>query len=95
MDIRQKYADRAKDFAKSYGVEVSSHIVDVMASAMMTRDNVMQGGSFVQAVVQNNLSEAVSRADAACLVNIRIIVLAFKFARIDVDDFGFPITDNQ
>jgi len=66
-----------------------------MASAMMTRDKVMMGGSFVQAVVQNNLSEAVSRADAACLANIRIIVLAFKFARIGFDDDGFPITDNQ
>ena len=63
MDIRQKYWDRAEEFAKSYGVEVSQHIVEVMASAMMTRDKVMMGGSFVEAVVKNDLEEVISRAD--------------------------------
>lgn len=82
MDIRQKYWDRAKEFAKSYGVDASDHIIEVMGSAMMTRDKVMMGGSFVEAVVKNDLAEAISRADAACLANIRIIVLAYKFAHI-------------
>jgi hypothetical protein len=82
MDIRQKYWDRAEEFAKSYGVEVSPHIVEVMGSAMMTRDKVMMGGSFVEAVVNNDLAEVISRADPACLANIRIIVLAFRFAHL-------------
>lgn len=90
MDIREKYWAKAKDFAKSYGVEPSEHIIEVMGSAMMTRDNVMQGGSFVQAVVKNNLAEAISNADSDCLANIRIIVLAFRFARIGFDADGFP-----
>jgi hypothetical protein len=82
MDIRQKYWDRAKEFAKSHGVEASEHIIEVMGSAMMTRDKVMMGGSFVEAVVKNDLAEAISRADPACLANIRIIVLAFRFAHL-------------
>lgn len=82
MDIRQKYWDRAKEFAQSYGVSASEHIIEVMGSAMMTRDKVMMGGSFVQAVVDNNLAEAINRADPACLANIRIIVLAFRFAHL-------------
>jgi hypothetical protein len=90
MDIREKYWAKAKEFAKSYGVEPTQHIIEVMASAMMTRDNVMQGGSFVQAVVKNNLEEAISTADASCLANIRIIVLAFRFARLGFDADGFP-----
>lgn len=93
MDIREKYWAKATEFAKSYGVEASQHIIEVMASAMMTRDNVMQGGSFVQAVVKNNLAEAISTADAACLANIRIIVLAFRFARVGFDADGFPEPD--
>jgi hypothetical protein len=93
MDIREKYWAKATEFAKSYGVSPSKHIIEVMASAMMTRDNVMQGGSFVQAVVKNNLSEAISTADAACLANIRIIVLAFRFARVGFDADGFPEPD--
>ena len=93
MDIREKYWAKAKDFAKSYGVEPSEHIIEVMGSAMMTRDNVMQGGSFVQAVVKNDLAGAISTADNECLANIRIIVLAFRFARIGFDADGFPEPD--
>jgi hypothetical protein len=93
MDIREKYWAKATEFAKSYGVSPSKHIIDVMASAMMTRDNVMQGGSFVQAVVKNDLAEAISRADNECQANLRIIVLAYRFARIGFDSDGFPETD--
>jgi hypothetical protein len=93
MDIREKYWAKATEFAKSYGVSPSKHIIEVMASAMMTRDNVMQGGSFVQAVVKNDLAAAVSCADTDCLANIRIIVLAFRFARIGFDMDGFPEPD--
>jgi hypothetical protein len=81
-NIIVKYQERAKEFAKSYGENVSDHIAHVMASAMMTRDNVLQGGSFVEAVVQNDLYQAISRADPAVLANIRIIVLAYQFAKI-------------
>ena len=55
MDIRQKYWDRAREFAKSHGIDASNHIVEVMGSAMMTRDKVMMGGSFVESIVNNNL----------------------------------------
>jgi len=49
---------------------------------MMTRDNVQQGGSFVQSVVKNDLYGAISRADSECLANIKIIVLAKDFAHV-------------
>ena len=75
-----KYVDLAIKFAKSYKVEVSHHILDVMASAMMTRDKVRQGGSFVQAVAKNDLLGAVSYADQEVMQNIRIIVLAYQYA---------------
>jgi hypothetical protein len=76
MGTFEEYQERARQFAKEYNVEVSEHIIDVMRSVMMTRDKVLQGGSFVQAVVDNNLREAISRADGACLANIKIIVQA-------------------
>jgi hypothetical protein len=82
MDIRENYWSKATDFAKSYGISPSEHIIDVMCSAMMTRDNVLQGGSFVEAVVENDLFQAISRADSEVLANLRIIVLAYKFAHI-------------
>jgi hypothetical protein len=46
-----------------------------MVSVMRTRDNDgWQGGGFVTAVIQNNLSSAISRADNECLANLKLIV---------------------
>ena len=78
----ENYHLKAKEFAASYGETPSDHIINVMASVMMTRDNFLQGGSFVQAVMANDLQVATSRADKECLANIRIIVLAKQFAHL-------------
>ena len=78
----EKYLKKAKEFAAEYQVEVSEHIIHVIASVMMTRDNVQQGGSFVQCVVRNDLYQAITRADKSCLENLKIIVLAKEFAHV-------------
>ena len=78
-ETRNKYRMAAVHFANRYGVEVSEHVIDVMISAMMTRDDVLQGGSFVQAVVANDLKESISRADTDCGKNLRIITLCANF----------------
>lgn len=51
--------------------EAAEHVIRVGASVLMTRDGFLAGGSFVQAVVDNNLEAAVNRADSVmrkCLV---------------------------
>jgi hypothetical protein len=73
---RETYELAARNFVKRYEVEVSEHIIDVIVSVMMTRDKVWTGGSFVEAIVANNLRDAISRADSDCQNNLRIIVLA-------------------
>lgn len=78
----EKYINKAKEFVAKYEVEVSDHIIHVIASVMMTRDNVQQGGSFVQYVIKNDLYGAITRADKSCLENLRIIVLAKEFAHV-------------
>jgi hypothetical protein len=83
MGTFEQYEKRAEEFAKEYGADVSSHILDVIRSVMMTRDKVLPGGSFAQAVVDNNLREAINRADAACLANIKIIVQACYNAHLN------------
>jgi hypothetical protein len=44
--------------------EEMNHIIHVGASVLMTKDNFQQGGSFVQAIVDNDLLGAVNRADS-------------------------------
>lgn len=74
MRTREEYIQRAKEYAQEWELEPSYHIIDVMASVMMTRDKFMIGGSFVQSVVDNDLYGAISRADSECLKNLKLIV---------------------
>lgn len=52
------YIDTAKSFANLYNVE-SEHVIQIIASVMMHRDDLRPGGGFVQAVVENDLYMAV------------------------------------
>ena len=76
MDIREQCRERAIKFAKEWQTEVSEHILDIMVSIMCTRDkSSYAGGGFVEAVVNNNLYLAMSRADTECRNNIFILTM--------------------
>jgi hypothetical protein len=70
--LRENYEKEAVRFAQAWEVEVSKHNVDIMISIMMHRDGIMTGGGFVEAVCNNDLVGAVSRAD---IDNLRVIKL--------------------
>lgn len=88
QETRDKYKKAVVHFANRYNTEVSDHIIDIMISTMMTRDGVLQGGSFVQAVVANNLRDAISKADDECSKQLRIITLCcnFCYAEYELDE---------
>ena len=75
----QAYKDRVKyEFDLWYGNQISvtlteeemNHVINVGVSVLQTRDGGIQGGSFVQAVVDNDLTRTYNRADS---VNKRVI----------------------
>ena len=66
MDTVAKYKAAAQRWAAMYKVD-EQHAIDVAASVLMTRDKVQMGGSFAQAIVDNNLREAINRADDTCV----------------------------
>ena len=81
---RERYVEAAKKHLHDYGTEnYSDHIVDIIVSVMMDRDDVMQGGGFVQAICNNDLRGAISRADDECINHLRVIALAHPFAFIE------------
>lgn len=83
MDIVEKYHTTAKEFALKYGV-TSTHTVSIIASVMMTRDGKgYPGGGFVQAIIANDLFQAISRADAECYQNLKVITAANRFAHLN------------
>jgi len=80
---REQYVEAAKEHLHNYGTtNYSDHIVDIIVSVMMTRDGIMQGGHFVQAICNNDLRGALSRADDDCSKHLRVITLAHPFAFI-------------
>jgi hypothetical protein len=74
MDNFREYHERAKEYAEEWGESPSEHIIGIMASVMMTRDDVLQGGGFVQSIVENNLYLSINRADNECLKYMKLIV---------------------
>jgi hypothetical protein len=83
LDIVKQYQFRAKEFALEYEVD-NEHIISIIASVMMTRDKVgPQGGGFVQAVVNNDLFNTISRADIQCYNNLKVIVAAHHYCYLD------------
>jgi hypothetical protein len=53
-----------------------NHVTAIVASIFMTKYGYRQGGGFVQAVIENNLSQAFSRADSTIVRALKIIVWA-------------------
>ena len=56
-----------------------NHIIEIGASVMMTRDGVLPGGSFVHAIVNNDLATAVGCADRVCERAIKFFVHCNQF----------------
>ena len=80
---REVYVTSAINFAFRYGYkEVTPHIIDVMVSIMMTKDDTMHGGSFVRAVCDNNLDHAVTLADDECINYLRLFSLTSRYCNI-------------
>lgn len=73
MDTIQKYEAAAKKYAAQFKIE-DQHIINIAASVIMTRDSIRPGGNFAQAIVNNNLREAVGRADDECIKYLRFFV---------------------
>jgi hypothetical protein len=55
------------------------HITNIARSIMMHRDGLIPGGSFVTAVIENDLEGAINRADSVCIENIPFFVHCKQF----------------
>ena len=87
METTKELIDFYHKVAEVYSQRIienpSTHIINVVASVMMTRDKVLNGGSFVQSIVLDKLEEAVCRSDSECYENLRLFVMAKKYCFIE------------
>lgn len=80
----ERYQKRAKDYLDGQkeflGLHQLSHddynhVCQLAASVMMTRDEFLPGGGFVQAVVDNDLEGAIARGDSAAIIGLKALVM--------------------
>ena len=74
---REIYRKAVIDWLTRNEYTASEHITDIIISVLMTRDKVLIGGSFAQAVCNNDLREAVNRADTEVFDNLKMIMSAY------------------
>jgi len=77
-EIREIYKKSVIQFVKGWNVDLTEHQIDTMISVMLHRDKIVMGGSFVEAIANNDLYGATSRADSENLQNLKLITLCFK-----------------
>lgn len=77
------YYERVKEFAKEYDETPSNHIIDIMASVMMTRDGFLKGGGFVESIVNNDLYGAINKGDRECLQHLKLIVATCRYCHLN------------
>ena len=77
-ELREKYKKSVLEFAHGWRVELTDHQIDIMISVMLHRDKIQMGGSFVEAVANNDLYGAITRADTENFQNLKLITLCFK-----------------
>ena len=82
-ELITKYTNKAINIIENWNAFPTIHLVDIVRSVMMHRDNALDGGDFVQAVCANDLYAAINRADEECLKHLNIIVSAFLYGRIN------------
>jgi len=86
IDIMEKYQIAANKAYKLFYEETNDsnqkHIERIGASVMMTRDKVLSGGSFAQAVINNDLADAVGRADSTCINHLKFFVYCKKYVTV-------------
>ena len=97
MTIIEFYMTKAREFAKRNSTpEISHHIAHIIASVVMNRDGIItEGGSFVQAILKNNLYNAVGYGDTECVSNIKLIVLAHHNMTIEFHEIPADIVEEM
>jgi hypothetical protein len=83
LDIYDKYKKTAIAYIKRNKLSElnnlseadMNHVIDLATGVMLCRDEIRNGGSFVESVVANDLEGAINRADTVALKALKMLVL--------------------
>lgn len=63
--------------------DTKGHVISIARSLMMHRDNIMHGGGFVTAIINNDLEGAIGRADDVCKNHLPFFVHCKRYVYMD------------
>jgi hypothetical protein len=73
VELEKEYINAARNYAVLWGVN-DEHVIRLMTSIMLDRDDIIPGGGFVKAVNRNDLRGAINMADPTSLANLKVLV---------------------
>ena len=87
-DIMKIYLEESIDrFYKFYGYAAITddqiHVVQIGKSIMMHRDGILNGGGFVTAFVNNDLIDAVNRADKTVISHFQFFANIKQYGHVN------------
>jgi len=87
-DVMKIYNDAsAESFSKFYGynptTDEQKHVVEIGSSIMMYRDGILNGGGFVTAFVNNDLIDAINRADKTVINHFPFLANIKQYGHIN------------
>ncbi len=65
-------------FIGELSTEEYIHTIHLGASVLMNRDGIRPGGHFVEAICNNNLRDAVNRADSTAIKGLKFFVYCYN-----------------
>lgn len=66
----------------SLSVQDKEHIYELAASIVFTKENIMQGGGFVHAIINNDLESAIGRGDRVAIKGLKLFVLVNRYFKM-------------
>ena len=74
-DYQSYKAAATKYLTDCLGDKTSNHLIDIATSVMLHRDDKRKGGHFVTAICNNDLQEAIGRADNEMINYLKVLVM--------------------
>lgn len=75
QELYDTYVDMATIHAHRWGV-TDNKVIHIILSMLLYRDGYWDGSGFIEAVLRNDLSKAIDRADELCMTYLKVIVSA-------------------
>ncbi len=84
--VKLVFEVKGRDFGLNHHLleeEDKNHLIQLGASVLLTRDDILHGGSFVQSIIKNDLWATFTRADHIAETGIKFFLYLREYVHLD------------